>query len=109
MTVCWAASPTPQEPGALALAASGLLNRQVGLRLGMGEITVKTHRGRVMQKMMADSLADLVKTAESGGVESRLAPFTPCRWSPSVYNISPTLAVRHDGTAINTHRERRVT
>ena len=43
---------------------SWLLNRQVGLRLGISEITVKAHRGKVMQKMKADSLADLVKAAE---------------------------------------------
>ena len=45
----------------MALVVSGLLNKQVGLRLGISEITVKAHRGRVMQKMKADSLPDLVK------------------------------------------------
>ena len=48
----------------MAMVASGLLNKQVGLRLGISEITVKAHRGKVMQKMKADSLADLVKAAE---------------------------------------------
>jgi FixJ family two-component response regulator len=41
----------------------GLLNKQVGSDLGISEITVKAHRGRMMQKMKADSLADLVNMA----------------------------------------------
>ena len=57
-------SLTLRERQVMALVVSGLLNKQVGLRLGISEITVKAHRGRVMQKMQADSLADLVKTAE---------------------------------------------
>src|SRR5262249_8152451 len=47
----------------MALVVSGLLNKQVGGELGISEITVKAHRGRVMQKMKADSLADLVDIA----------------------------------------------
>jgi FixJ family two-component response regulator len=42
---------------------AGMLNKQIGLQLGISEITVKAHRGKMMQKMKADSLADLVKTA----------------------------------------------
>ena len=64
------ASLTPREREVMALVVSGLLNKQVGFELGISEITVKAHRGRVMQKMKADSLADLVKTAE----RLRLAP-----------------------------------
>jgi FixJ family two-component response regulator len=58
------ASLTPREQQVLALVVSGLLNKQVGGELGISEITVKAHRGQVMQKMKADSIAHLVKMAE---------------------------------------------
>src|SRR5215470_13641615 len=53
-----------RERQVMALVASGLLNKQVGGELGISEITVKKHRGQVMQKMKANSLPDLVKMAE---------------------------------------------
>ncbi|HET6181392.1 MAG TPA: response regulator [Candidatus Sulfotelmatobacter sp.] len=61
------ASLTPREQQVMALVVSGLLNKQVGAELGISEITVKAHRGQVMQKMKANSLADLVKIAAKLG------------------------------------------
>jgi len=55
------ASLTPRERDVMALVASGLLNKQVAGELGITESTVKAHRGQVMQKMKANSVADLVK------------------------------------------------
>jgi len=62
------ASLTPREREVMALVVSGLLNKQAGGELGISEITVKAHRGRVMQKMKADSFADLVKQAARLGL-----------------------------------------
>jgi FixJ family two-component response regulator len=47
---------------------TGLLNKQIALQLGTSEITIKQHRHQVMQKMRADSIADLVRMAEKLGV-----------------------------------------
>lgn len=57
-------SLTPREREVFALVVKGLLNKQIALQLGLSEITVKLHRRQVMEKMSADSLADLVRMAE---------------------------------------------
>jgi len=57
------ASLSPREQDVMGLVVAGLMNKQVGGKLGISEITVKAHRGRVMRKMEAKSLPDLVKMA----------------------------------------------
>jgi FixJ family two-component response regulator len=57
-------SLTPREREVMTFVVKGLLNKQVGAELGMSETTVKLHRGQAMQKMKAESLADLVRMAD---------------------------------------------
>ena len=57
------AALTPRECEVMSLVVAGLLNKQIGAELGISEITVKAHRGSLMRKMKADSLADLVRMA----------------------------------------------
>jgi len=59
---------TPRERDVMGLVVTGLMNKQVAARLKLSEITVKIHRGNVMRKMNAQSLADLVRMAELLGV-----------------------------------------
>lgn len=68
-------SLTPREQEIMLLVVAGMLNKQIGVQLGISEITVKAHRGKVMQKMNADSLADLVKTAVRLGLTPAKNPW----------------------------------
>jgi FixJ family two-component response regulator len=65
---------SPREREVLALVVSGRLNKQVGVELGISEITVKAHRGQVMRKMQANSIADLVGMAASLGIADKRGP-----------------------------------
>ena len=62
------ATLTPREAEVFALVVTGMLNKQIGGRLGIAEKTVKVHRARVMEKMQAGSLAQLVRLAGTGGI-----------------------------------------
>jgi FixJ family two-component response regulator len=73
------ASLSPRERQVMGLVVSGLLNKQVGGELGISEITVKAHRGKVTQKMKAESLPDLVKMAGKLGL--------PCQKPNRVFTI----------------------
>jgi FixJ family two-component response regulator len=59
---------TPREQEVMSLVTAGLLNKQVAAEIGVSEITVKVHRGNVMRKMKANSLADLVLIADMLGI-----------------------------------------
>jgi FixJ family two-component response regulator len=61
-------SLTPRERQVLVLVVGGFLNKQIGTELGATEKTIKVHRGRVMHKMRAGSLAELVRLAEKAGI-----------------------------------------
>jgi FixJ family two-component response regulator len=59
---------TPRETEVFALVVTGMLNKQIAVALGIGEKTVKVHRARVMEKMRAGSVAELVRLADEAGV-----------------------------------------
>lgn len=68
-------SLTPRERDVLGLVTAGLLNKQIAARLELSEITVKIHRGNLMRKMEAQSLADLVRMAEHLGVRESVSRY----------------------------------
>jgi FixJ family two-component response regulator len=70
---------TSREREVMTMVAAGMLNKQIGFDLGISEITVKIHRGRVMNKMGAQSLADLVKMTEKLDLPTARAPSTATR------------------------------
>jgi FixJ family two-component response regulator len=76
LQTCYA-SLTSRQREVMALVVSGLLNKQIAAELGLSEITVKAHRGRLMRKMAADSLPDLVMMAATLGVAPRSRSSTP--------------------------------
>jgi FixJ family two-component response regulator len=84
------ASLSPRERQVMALVSSGLLNKQVGGELGISEITVKAHRGQVMQKMHANSFADLIKMDAKLG-PSRMKEFPRLRRNDSATDLTGVL------------------
>ena len=78
-------SLTPREREVIELVVSGLLNKQVGLKLGISEITVKAHRGKGMQKMEADSLADMVRMTSRLGITPSENPWHVSRDADDIY------------------------
>ena len=62
------ATLTPREQEIMAMVTAGLMNKQIAGDLGVSEVTIKVHRGNVMRKMDAHSLADLVRMADALGL-----------------------------------------
>jgi len=73
---------TPREREVCSLIVLGLLNKQVGAELGASEKTIKVHRARVMEKMQAGSLAELVRMSDKVGLRARGLPRGPLRSGP---------------------------
>ena len=82
---------TPREREVFALVTAGLLNKRVGAELGATERTMKTHRGRVMDKMNAESLAELVRMAEMLQVHSLIRPSSSVKSFAASPGTSPAM------------------
>jgi FixJ family two-component response regulator len=82
-------SLTQREQEVMALVITGRLNKQVGDELGISEITVKAHRGKVMRKMKAESLADLVNMATRLRIPRTIGPNVAANRS-STHTMVPT-------------------
>jgi FixJ family two-component response regulator len=81
------ASLTPREREVMSLVTSGLLNKQVAGELGISEITVKAHRGQMMRKMKAESLAALVTMAARLGLRTALLLCQISRFTDEIWAI----------------------
>ncbi len=88
----------------MALVVSGLLNKQVAAELEISDITVKAHRGRVMQKMQVRSLADLVRAAEQLGPECTAISSGSAHVTARRMTRSPSSRVSRE-TGASTHNE----
>ena len=73
------ATLTPREREVLELVVRGMLNKQIAAALGASEKTIKIHRGRVMEKMKVQSVADLVRAADKIGI-ARALPHRLSEW-----------------------------
>jgi FixJ family two-component response regulator len=99
------ASLSPRERQVMALVSSGLINKQIGGELGISEITVKAHRGQVMQKMHADSFADLIKMAAKLGL-SRMKELPRLRRDESATALTGVLLDSYRVGILGAPRER---
>jgi FixJ family two-component response regulator len=87
---------TPREREVFALVIAGLLNKQIAGELGTSQRTVKVHRGRVMRKMQAHSVAELVRFADRLGIPPVL-PTSCARPAPAIRQVTPLPAAPAEG------------
>jgi FixJ family two-component response regulator len=95
---------SPREREVMTLVASGLLNKQVAARTGLAEATVKIHRKRVMRKMGANSLAELVRMTEIIGIHLPTLAGAPQPDARSIASIGWSGSTRYASTPMRTTR-----